>query len=261
MVTRDTAWAAGTPCWVDLGVPDFSQAQAFYAGLFGWDIQQGPPDAGGYAMCMKDGRAAAGIGPKMGPADAPTVWMTYISTDDADATAARVKAAGGQVIAEPFDVMDAGRMAVAIDPAGAVFGIWQPLAHTGAGVANEPGAVTWNEQLSRDFEGSQAFYRDVFGYDYNDMSSDDFRYASFRVGGADVGGIGELGPQFPADIPANWTTYFAVQDADTAVAKVTELGGSVLRAPWDTPFGRMAVVSDNQGAPFAIMSQVPAADA
>jgi len=239
-------------------VPDFSQAQAFYAELFGWDIQPGPPEAGGYAMCMKDGRAAAGIGPKMGPAEEPTVWMTYISTDDADATAARVKAAGGQVMVEPFDVMDVGRMAVVVDPAGAVFGIWQALTHTGFGVANEPGAVTWNEQLSRDFEGSMAFYRDVFGYEYNDMSSDEFRYASLRVGGTDVGGIGELGPQFPADVPASWTTYFAVPDADAAVAKLTERGGSVLRAPWDTPFGRLAIVSDNQGAPFAIMSQIPA---
>jgi predicted enzyme related to lactoylglutathione lyase len=242
-------------------VADVSQAQAFYAELFGWDIQPGPPEAGGYAMCMKDGRATAGIGPKMGPAEEPTVWMTYISTDDADATAARVKAVGGQVMVEPFDVMDVGRMAVAVDPAGAVFGIWQALTHTGFGVANEPGAVTWNEQLSRDFEGSMAFYRDVFGYEYNNMSSDEFRYASLRVGRTDVGGIGELGPQFPAEVPASWTTYFAVQDADAAVAKLTELGGSVLRAPWDTPFGRLAIVSDNQGAPFAIMSEVPASQA
>lgn len=261
MVTRDTVWAAGTPCWVDLGVADFGQAQAFYAGLFGWDIQPGAPEAGGYAICMNDGRAAAGIGPKMGPPDAPSVWMTYIATDNADETAAKIKAAGGQVMAEPFDVMDLGRMAVAVDPAGAVFGIWQARTHIGAGVANEPGALTWNENMSRDFEGNKAFYREVFGYDYNDMSSDDFKYASFRVGAADVGGIGELGAEFPAEIPANWTTYFAVQDADEAVAKVAELGGTLLRPAWDTPFGRMAVVSDNEGAAFAIMGQVPGSEA
>ncbi len=182
MVTRDTPWTAGTPCWVDLGVSDIGEAQAFYSALFGWAIEQGPPETGGYAMCMKDGRAAAGIGPKMGPPEAPSVWMTYISTDDADETAARIKAAGGQVMAEPFDVMDVGRMAVAVDPAGAVFGIWQPLAHIGVGVANEPGALAWNENMSRDLDANKAFYRDVFGYDYNDMGPG---YASLRIGTAD----------------------------------------------------------------------------
>lgn len=255
MVTRDTAWTAGTPCWVDLGVADFSKAQAFYAGLFGWAIEQGPPEAGGYAMCMKDGRAAAGIGPKMGPPEAPSVWMTYISTDDADETAARVKAAGGQLMAEPFDVMDVGRMAIAVDPGGAVFGIWLPLAHIGAGVVNEPGALAWNENMSRDYDGNKAFYRDVFGYDYNEMAPG---YASLRVGAADVGGIGELGPDTPAQTPAAWTAYFAVQDADEAIAKVAALGGSLLKPAWDTPFGRMAVVSDNQGAAFAIVGAVSA---
>jgi len=261
MVTRDTAWVAGTPCWVDLGVADFGQAKAFYSGLFGWDIQPGPPETGGYAMCMKNGRATAGIGPKMGPPEAPTVWMTYLSTDDADATAAKIRAAGGQLMAEPFDVMDVGRMAIAIDPAGAVFGIWQPLAHIGVGIANEPGSLAWNENMSRDFDGNQAFYRDVFGYDYADMSSGGFKYATFEVDGATAGGIGELPAQTPADTPANWTAYFSVQDADQAIAKIAELGGSLVRPAWDTPFGRMAVVSDNQGAVFAIVGQVPASEA
>jgi predicted enzyme related to lactoylglutathione lyase len=255
MVTRETVWTAGTPCWVDLGVADFGRAQAFYGGLFGWDIEQGPPETGGYAMCMMDGRAAAGIGPKMGPPEAPSVWMTYISTDDADQTASRIIAAGGQLMGNPVDVTDVGRMAIAVDPAGAVFGIWQARAHIGVGIANEPGALTWNENMSRDPRGNKAFYRDVFGYDYDDMSSD---YAALRVGTANVGGIGALGPDAPGT-PASWTAYFAVHDTDEAVAKVAELGGSLLRPAWDTPFGRMAAVSDNQGAAFSVVEEVPAA--
>jgi uncharacterized protein len=253
MVTRDTAWAAGTPCWVDLGVADFGRAQAFYTGLFGWDIEPGPPETGGYAMCLKDGRAAAGIGPKMGPPEVPSAWVTYIATDDADQTAARIRSAGGQVMAEPFDVMDVGRMAIAVDPAGAVFGIWQAREHIGVGISNEPGALAWNENLSREVDRNKAFYRDVFGYDYHEMSSD---YASFRIGTTVVGGIGELNPDWPAGIPASWTTYFAVSDADEAIATVAELGGRLVRPAWDTPFGRMAAVSDNQGAPFAIVGAV-----
>ena len=98
MVTRNTPWPAGTPCWVDLGVSDIPKALAFYRGLFGWDIQEGPPEAGGYALCTIGGLPVAGIGPKMGPPDMPTVWTTYLATDDADATAAKIKAAGGQVM-------------------------------------------------------------------------------------------------------------------------------------------------------------------
>jgi len=169
MVTRDTAWPPGTPCWIDLGVADKAKAKAFYGGLFGWSIQDGPPEAGGYSMCLIDGKAAAGIGDKQGPEEQPPYWTTYIATADADATAARVKAAGGQVLADPFDVMDVGRMAIAIDPGGAPFGIWEAKAHTGVGVANEPGALIWSENMSRDYEANKAFYGSVFGYHFSDI--------------------------------------------------------------------------------------------
>ena len=107
----------------------------------------------------------AGIGPKMGPAEMPSVWTTYIASADADETASKIKSAGGQLLMEPFDVMDVGRMAIAADPAGAVFGVWQARSHTGVQLANEPGSLAWNENMSRDFDGNKAFYQAVFGYD------------------------------------------------------------------------------------------------
>jgi uncharacterized protein len=257
MVARDTAWARGTPCWVDLGVDDIGKAAAFYAGLFGWQVEQGPPEAGGYAMCLKNGRAVAGIGPKQGPPGMPPVWTTYISASDADEVAAGIKDAGGQVLVEPMDVMDAGKMVIAMDPAGAVFGVWQARAHIGVALANEPGALCWNENLSRDFEGNKAFYQAVFGYSYGDMSQAGFRYATLKVGDAEVGGIGELDSSFPPEVPAHWSVYFAVEDTDAAVAKVTGAGGSVARPAMDTPYGRIAVVSDDQGAAFSLISNPP----
>ena len=148
MVTRDTAWPAGTPCWVDLGAGDTAQAAAFYSGVFGWTVQPGMPEAGNYSMCEVGGQAVAGIGQKMS-AEMPTVWTTYLASDDVDATVERVRAAGGQVVMEPMDVMEAGRMAIATDPGGAAFGIWQSGLHTGAGRANEPGSLIWNENMSR----------------------------------------------------------------------------------------------------------------
>ncbi len=260
MVQRDTPWPAGTPCWVDLGTDDVARARAFYEALFGWDAQVGPPESGGYVMCQVGGRQVAGIGPKMGPAEAPTAWTTYLASDDADVTARKVASAGGQVLAEPFDVMDVGRMTVAADPGGAVFGVWQPRAHTGMQLANEPGAVCWNENMSRAFDANKAFYQSVFGYDYDDMSSDDFHYAAFKTSGDPLGGIGDLGTAAPAETPAHWRTYFAVSDADEAVEVATKLGGHVVAPAWDTPYGRMAILADDQGAVFAIMS-IPQAQA
>jgi uncharacterized protein len=259
MVQRDTAWPAGTPCWVDLGTDDVARAKTFYETLFGWDTQVGPPESGGYVMCEVGGRPVAGIGPKMGPAEAPSAWTTYLASDDADATAAKVAAAGGHLLAEPFDVMDVGRMSVAADPGGAVFGIWQPRLHTGMRLANEPGSVCWNENMSRDFDRNKTFYRAVFGYDYDDMSSEDFHYAAFKTSGDPMGGIGDLGGAAPAETPAHWRTYFGVSDTDEVADNVVKLGGRVIAPAWDTPYGRMAILSDNQGAVFAIMSIPPPA--
>jgi len=254
VVTRDTRWPAGTPCWVDVSVDDIPKAIAFYEALFGWDIPAGGPEVGGYSIAHSGGRIVAAVGPKMGPPGTPSAWTTYLATDDVDATAAKIKAAGGQLLAEPMDVMSEGRMAIAMDPAGAVFGLWQGGNTIGIGLANEPGSLSWNEQMSRDWEGSKAFYQAVSGYDYQDMSGDGFKYAMLMVDGHEVGGIGEYPAGTPDQMPAAWTAYIQVADVDAAVAKVGELGGSVVRPLEDTPYGRLSVVADNHGAVFALIT-------
>ncbi len=207
MVIRKTAWPHGTPCWVDLAVDDMDKARAFYSALFGWEIPPGPPEAGGYSMCLKDGNVAAGLGPKMNP-DQPSMWTTYLATDDIDATVAKIKEARGQVLVEPMDVMSAGRMAIAQDRDGGVFGLWQAGEHTGADVANEPGSFTWNENMSRDWEANKDFYTSVFGWTYDDMSSEGMSYATFAVPPENrpSGGIGTLDPGLPEEVPAHWLT-------------------------------------------------------
>jgi uncharacterized protein len=255
VVTRDTAWPEGTPCWVDLGVDDIARASAFYAGLFGWDIQAGPAEAGGYTMCLRNGRPVAGIGPKQGPPGAPPVWTTYLAADNADETAAKISKAGGQVFMDPFDVMDVGRMTVAADPGGAVFGVWQARAHIGVGLANEPGTLCWNENHTRDFDQATAFYQAVFGYDLGNIEGAGIRYATLKLDGREVGGIMELDASGPAGVPSHWETYFAVAGTDAAVTAVRAAGGTVTRPAWDTPYGRMAIVTDDQGAEFSVITQ------
>jgi predicted enzyme related to lactoylglutathione lyase len=121
-------------------------------------------------------------------------------------------------------------------------------------VANEPGSVTWNENMSRNYEGNKAFYHEVFGYDYGDISADGMQYATLDLDGRQAGGIGAIGPEQPAETPAYWLPYFGVADTDAAVAKIAELGGRAVAPPFDTPYGRMAVVADDQGAVFAVMT-------
>jgi predicted enzyme related to lactoylglutathione lyase len=254
MPTRDSNWPEGTPCWVDLGIPDIDRARLFYATIFGWVIPEGSPEGGGYTVATLKGNDVAGLGPKMSPPEVPPSWMTYLASDNTDATAERITKAGGQLAMEPMDVLDSGRMAVGLDPTGAVFGVWQGKRHTGVKVFNEPGALTWNEQMSRDLEAAQAFYAAVFGYEYTDISTDDFKYATFKVGGKDVGGIGEYPADVDDTVPAAWSTYFGNVNTDATVAKIIGQGGSTIREPADSPYGRLATVLDDQGAVFSLIT-------
>ncbi len=254
MSTRDEKWPAGTPCWVDLSTTDPDGARTFYGELFGWDLQVGPAETGHYTMALQNGRPAAAINGMPAPDARHTAWVTYLATDDLDATWAAAMAAGAGEVAAPHDVMTFGRMAFATDPAGAVFGMWQAGDHPGVQVFNEPSALIWNELMSRDYEAAKSFYSTVFGHIFETVEMPpEFQYSTFSVGGDMVGGLGSLPADTPAEVPSNWGVYFNAESADDTVAAVTRLGGSVVAAPMDTPYGRMATVTDPQGATFSIM--------
>ena len=246
-MSERTSYEPGTPSWVDLGSPDTAASGVFYGGLFGWTAEIDPrPEAGGYGMFKLRDQLVAGLGPQMNM-EMPPFWAVYISVADADATVAAATAAGGQVIAGPMDVFDAGRMAVLMDPLGTFFSIWQADQHIGAQVVNEPGSFTWNELATNDLEASRAFYTSVFGWGVDhDASGPDG--AAFTVDGNIVCGSHVAGEgEFPA-----WSVWFSVADCDATAAKVTELGGSVFMPPSAMSFGRGSVVADPAGAVFGL---------
>jgi predicted enzyme related to lactoylglutathione lyase len=255
MPIHDGPWHDGTPCWIDVSVPDVGAARLFYEGLFGWSMQGGEPEYGGYLNAAKNGRLTAGLSPKMMP-DTPTAWLVHFATSDVDASAERVAASGGQVVLGPMDVADLGRLAVCTDPSGVLFGLWQAGKHLGLGVVNEPGSLIWTEQLSSDCEPNLAFYSAVFGWEFHDMSFGGTRYSTFVSEGRDIGGVGEYRAGDP-ELPAQWWVYLAVDDTDAAVDQVVKLGGSVISPPADSPYGRVATVADNQGARFRLMAAPP----
>jgi uncharacterized protein len=273
MPDRD-GYIPGVPCWIDAGVPDPQAAATFYSGLFGWDLQDVmPPGAPGeYLVARLRGGDVAAIAPS--PADAPqsAVWNTYIWVDSADEAAAKALAAGGRVLAEPFDAMSAGRMARITDPEGAAFCVWEAREHRGAKIVNEPGSLNFNGLNTRDADRAKSFYGSLFGWetlalgggaeawrlpgygDFLERADPELRERMAQSGAPagfeDV--VATLNPiaEDQPHVAAHWSVTFAVADADDTAARATELGGEVLAAPFDAPWVRMAVIADPQGATF-----------
>lgn len=255
-------YAPGTPSWLDVSAPDIDAAAAFYGGLFGWDSEATGTveETGGYRMFTLRGRHVAGLGPTRdgGP---PPMWTTYITVADAEATCAAATTAGGTVFMQPFDVMGAGRMAVLADPQGAMFCLWQPIAHPGARIVNEPGAVIWNELAVRDTEPEPAFYAALFGWTHATTQMGGTEYTTWSLDGQMVAGMIRMDENWPPEVPAHWLVYIAVADVEAAQAKATELGGSVNVPATDIEIGRFAVLSDPHGAVFAVIQMNEAAAA
>src|SRR5215213_6251949 len=214
MPTRDTPWPNGTPCWVDYGAADLDATKAFYSSVLGWEYSGGEPEFGGYLTAMRNGRMAGGMGPQQDPNDPPR-WTTYFAADDAAATAARIKDAGGTVLVEPMQVGPMGTMVIALDPQGNPFGLWQSGMHTGFRIYNEPGGVSWNEAAVDDADAARAFYGSVFDFRFDEMPGSG-GYTTFSTGDNPLGGLGA----HQSGSPKGWTACFTVPSVDDAVRSV-----------------------------------------
>jgi hypothetical protein len=245
----------GVPVWVDLSSADPGASRAFYASLFGWDVVVSPdPQYGGYAMARVGDQDVAGIGPTMS-LEAPTAWMVYLGTPDAEDVARQVPTAGGSVIAPPFDVGEAGRMAVFEDPAGALISVWQPKAMSGF-ATGVPNSFGWAELNARGLEGAVPFYRKVFGWtpETRPMGEGLPPYTEFQLGGKTVAGGKEMNAIVPPEVPSYWRVFFTVDDVDRTFQKAIEAGAVRMSAPQDLPGERFAVLSDPQGAIFGLIT-------
>ena len=282
-------YPAGVPCWIDTAQPDVDAATDFYRGLFGWDFEDGmPADAPGrYCVARLHGLDVAAVGsqPEGAPPPDP-FWSTYVWVDDADASATEVDAAGGTVLAEPFDVLDAGRMAAFADPSGAVFNVWQAGTHRGAQLVNEPGTWNWSDLNARDIESAKAFYGRVFGWetdtvdfgfgfgeanmirrpgyaDFLEQIAPGVRSRHAEAGAPDgfteaIGWMNRMTrDQFPDDVPPHWNVTFTVDDTDAVADRAAQLGGDVVTPPFDAGPVRMAVVRDPHGAVFTASRYQP----
>ena len=279
MPERD-GYIPGVPCWIDASHPDPEAALAFYRGLFGWELEDVMPDgseARYFIGRIRGGDVAALASIPPGAPSEPS-WNTYIRVASADETAARVREAGGSVVAEPFDVLDSGRMAVVTDPEGAAFCVWEAKDHKGAKVVNEHGALNFNGLATRDAEAAKAFYGAVFGWtllalpggpmwtlpgygDHLEEGSPGLRKMMTDMGAPEgfIDVVASVEPIAAGDAatPAHWSVTFGVDDAEAIAAKVLELGGKVIAGPLDAPWSRAVVIEDPQGATFIASQFVP----
>lgn len=255
MTVRTEAWPEGRPAWVDLSITDIDRTKNFYAAVLGWKFSETGPEFGGYFNALVDGEPVAGLAPPMeGMDEPPHEWTTYLAVTDSAAVQTRIVAAGGQSVFPPMEVGPFGTMAVYTDPTGASFGTWQAGSHTGFNVVGVHGAPSWHEAVVGDFEAGKAFYTEVFGYEYEDYSTDGMEYAMFNTPGDEMsGGVAVYGP----DTPPGWGIVFNVDDADAAAAAITVSGGTLTTEPFDFQYGRITVGKGPDGESFSLIQSPP----
>lgn len=253
-----TKYPAGTFSWTDLATTDAAGAKQFYTELMGWtphDIPIGPDSF--YTMLQLEGRDVAALSQMSEAQQAqgmPPMWNSYVTVENADESAEKAAALGGTVIAPPFDVFDSGRMAVIQDPTGAVFSVWQAKSHIGAKLVNIPGALAWNELMTRDMAQAKSFYSQLFGWETQtaDMGNG-MEYTSIMNKGRSNGGMMQLSEAW-GDAPSHWIVYFCVADCDASVEKAKSLGANIQVPPQDIPdIGRFSIIQDPQGAALALI--------
>lgn len=259
MSTR-SSYVEGTPAWVDLQTSDQPAAKDFYAALFGWSYDDRPMlDDAVYSIATLRGERVAAIAPLpagSSPSETPSRWNTFLAVADADASAAKVEPAGGRLLLPAFDVGKAGRMALVADPTGAEVGLWQAREHVGATLVNETGTLIWDELITDQPSTALPFYAAVVGLGSATMPMPDGDYTVLQVQGDGVGGCA---PPPRPDVPNHWHVYFCTDDTDATVAKAAAEGGALMAEPFDMKtVGRMAVLTDPQGAVFSVMQPEPA---
>jgi len=249
----------GMPSWVELSTTDEKGALAFYSGLFGWKDDPQPMGPGSFYHMQQIRKlevcAIAQQSPEEKAQHVPTHWRTYFAVTSADDAAKRVTQAGGKVLMPPMDVFEAGRMVMAMDPQGAMFGLWQAKQHVGYRIMGETGALTWNELLTTDPAKAGAFYSTVLGITAAKAPMAGMDYTLLKVAGTgrDAGGIMKIMPQM-GPMPPNWMVYFQTADADATVKKAQSLGGKLMLPAQDIPgVGRIAGLLDPQGGAFAVI--------
>jgi predicted enzyme related to lactoylglutathione lyase len=246
-----TSHPPGAFSWTDLGTDEPEGAKGFYGGLFGWEFEDSPiPDGGVYTMARQGGRDVAAL--YEAREGQPTAWGSYVTVESADEAAVKAAELGATVMGEAFDVMEAGRMAMIVDPTGAYLAVWEPRASIGATLVNVPGALTLNQLNTGDPQRALEFYSGLFGWRGEPVQGGDQPYWGIYNGERMNAGLMSMPPDLGA--PAHWLVYFGSEGVDADADRIAELGGRLMLPPIDVPGGKVLVAQDPQGAVFGLFS-------
>ncbi|MFE2351556.1 VOC family protein [Kitasatospora cineracea] len=243
----------GTPVWADAMFADPKGAEAFYGAVLGWTFGEAASEFGGYTQASKDGKAVAAIVPPPPGQEDRSAWVLYLATVDAEAAAERIRAAGGTLLMEPMKVGDFGSMAIARDPAGVLFGVWQADRHQGFELRDAPGSYGWAEVFTRDTAAANSFFPQVFPYRVRKIVDDKVDYSVHTLGDTPALGVMGMGPDVPSQVAPFVSVNFVVDDCDAAAGRVAQAGGQLVFGPMTSPFGRFASFVDPQGAAFSLI--------
>ena len=255
--------------FVDLSTTDPVAAKAFYTRVFGWTTIDMPVPGGTYTMCGVPnpegtgirGAYVCGIGtlqPEQRAQGIPPSWTACLWVDDLDFVTEKAGKLGATILAQPFEVMDQGRMSLIQDPVGAVFALWQQTGpHAGELITNEPGFLSWTELSTTDARTAQEFYTELLGWTPQEVPyGDGAPYIMLNNGETPAAGIWPKSDEQQI-LPPHWLNYFAVASCDATVQTATEAGANVLVPPTDSSYGKFSVLTDPQGAAFAVVQLPP----
>lgn len=243
----------GAPCWADAMFTDLEGAKTFYGEVLGWTFGESSSEYGNYTQAYADGNAVAAVVPPMPGQEGSSQWCLYLASEDAAATAAKIREHGGEVLMGPMEVGEFGSMCLAREPSGAVFGVWQAGTHEGFEAMGTPGAYAWAEIFTREPAKADDFFSAVFGFGQRQMDDEGMDFRLYDLGERPLLGRMQMTEEFPPEVPPYVNVYFAVADCDEAVAKATKLGGQLRFGPMTTPFGRFAALTDPQGANLSVI--------
>lgn len=258
------SFAVGTPCWMDFDATDFARAKDFYAGLFGWEFEDGGACTNHYNLVRRDGELVCGgmdVSGMTCPEGQPLTssWTIYFAVEDLDARCDKVRRNGGQVVLGPNEVPGSGRLAVCLDPDNAMFGLWEDDGLDGYVFRDgAPGTPVWFELITTDYPKSADFYSSVLDFSMVEMADTGeesgpgpWRYGTNGPAAEASSGICQA-PWMAAEETPYWRVYFAVESSAEAQATIDRLGGKVLDGPEDSPYGKILTVQEPTGATFQI---------
>ncbi|MBM7772863.1 putative enzyme related to lactoylglutathione lyase [Actinokineospora baliensis] len=243
----------GRPCWVEVATPDPAASSEFYRGLFGWTYRVGDD---GYVMAYVEDISVAGLYTPQG--GQPSQWTLYLTVHDTGNTTERVLHLGGQILTAPREIPGQGGLLIATDPSGGPIGFWRQDHGWDLGTGF-PGAFTWAELNTWDGAAADEFFRHLFGFEQTQIGDgENFDYTSWRLNGDEILGRSRMGPEYPADQPPYWMVFFEVDPeigTDATAALALRLGGRITVPPFDSPYGRAAVLADVTGAEFTVLDR------